>query len=306
MKSRHFFLFLAVASLGVVARAEDKPAPKAAAKPAAAKAKATAAKANEADANEPRVKAMQEAINTSRQFANPSPEAAAWFGKLRAQRAASKDAEEQAALDVALQFDPAVPPSSSLGKEPLKNYPAPEVSSTLGKLAATERALDLGQKPTALSVAELTQLANGQDADFAARSLRLLRRVDASAAAPLLWKRLAVASQRSELKQIEDEIMRLPVAQVSQGFPTFTEIEKGPLAAKAAWVRVIAVRPTLKADKAVILGLLKGPANELTEAAWDAVPAVFNTADKAKLEEASKGLSERLAPRAKAALALLK
>jgi hypothetical protein len=173
-------------------------------------------------------------------------------------------------------------------------------------LAATERALDLGQKPTALSVAELTELANGQDADFAARSLRLLRRVDASAAAPLLWKRLAVASQRSELKQIEDEIMRLPVAQVSQGFPTFTEIEKGPLAAKVAWVRVIAVRPTLKADKAVILGLLKGPANELTEAAWDAVPAVFNTADKAKLEEASKGLSERLAPRAKAALALLK
>jgi len=299
MKSRHFFLFLAVASLGVVARAEDKPAPKAAAKPAAAKAK-------EADANEPRVKAMQEAINTSRQFANPSPEAAAWFGKLRAQRAASKDAEEQAALDTAILFDPAVAATSPLGKEPLKNYPAPEVASTLGKLAATERALDLGQKPTALSVAELTELANGKDADLTARSLRLLRRVDAAAAAPLLWKRLSVASQRSELKQIEDEIMRLPVTQVGQGFPTFAEIEKGPLAAKAAWVRVIAVRPSLKADKAVILGLLKGPANELTEAAWDAVPAVFNAADKAKLEEASKGLSERLAPRAKAALALLK
>ncbi|MEY3584885.1 MAG: hypothetical protein RJA48_1968 [Verrucomicrobiota bacterium] len=120
MKSCHFFLFLAVASLGVVARAEDKPAPKAAAKPAAAKAKATAAKANEADANEPRVKAMQEAINTSRQFANPSPEAAAWFGKLRAQRAASKDAEEQAALDTAILFDPAVAATSLLGKEPLK------------------------------------------------------------------------------------------------------------------------------------------------------------------------------------------
>jgi hypothetical protein len=299
MKSRHFFLFLAVASLGVVARAEDKPAPKAAAKPAAAKAK-------EADVNEPRVQAMQEAINTSRQFANPSPEAAAWFGKLRAQRAASKDAEEQAALDTAILFDPTVAATSPLGKEPLKNYPAPEVTSTLGKLAATERALDLGQKPTALSVAELTELANGQDADFAARSLRLLRRVDASAAAPLLWKRLAVASQRSELKQIEDEIMRLPVAQVGQGFPPFTEIEKGPLAAKAAWVRVIAVRPSLKADKAVILGLLKGPANELTEAAWDAVPAVFNATDKARLEEAAMGLSERLAPRAKAALTLLK
>ena len=299
MKPPHLFLFLAVAALGTVARAEDKPATKAAAKPAAAKAK-------EADANEPRVKAMQEAINTSRQFANPSPGAAVWFGKLRAQRAASKDAEEQAALDTAILFDPAVAATSPLGKEPLKNYPAPEVSSTLGKLAATERALDLGQKPTALSVAELTELANGKDADFAARSLRLLRRVDASSAAPLLWKRLAVASQRSELKQIEDEIMRLPVAQVGQGFPAFEEIEKGPLAAKAAWVRVIAVRPSLKADKAVILGLLKGPANELTEAAWAAVPTVFNVADKAKLEEAAKGLSERLAPRAMAALALLK
>lgn len=299
MKPRQLFLFLAVASLGLVARAEDKPAPKAAAKPAAAKAK-------EADANEPRVMAMQEAINTSRQFANPSPASAAWFGKLRVQRAASKDAEEQAALDTAILFDPAVAATSPLGKETLKNYPAPEVSSTLGKLAATERALDLGQKPTALSVAELTELANGKDADLTTRSLRLLRRVDAAAAAPLLWKRLAVTSQRSELKQIEDEIMRLPVAQVGQGFPTFTEIEKGPLAAKAAWVRVIAVRPSLKADKAVILGLLKGPANELTEAAWDAVPTVFNVADKAKLEEAANGLSERLAPRAKAALALLK
>ncbi|NBV78536.1 MAG: hypothetical protein EBR62_01545, partial [Verrucomicrobia bacterium] len=61
-----------------------------------------------------------------------------------------------------------------------------------------------------------------------------------------------------------------------------------------------------KADKAVLLGLLKGPANELTEAAWDAVPTVFGAADKAVLEEAAKGLSERLAPRAKAALALLK
>lgn len=299
MKPRHFFLFLAVASLGLVTRAEDKPAPKTAAKPAAAKAK-------EADPNEPRVKAMQAVINTSRKFANPSPEAAAWFGKLRAQRAASKDAEEQAALDAAILFDPAVAATSPLGKETLKNYPAPEVSSTLGKLAATERALDLGQKTTALSVAELTELANGKDADLTTRSLRLLRRVDASSAAPLLWKRLAVASQRSELKQIEDEIMRLPVAQVGQGFPTFAEIEKGPLAAKAAWVRVIAVRPLLKADKAVILGLLKGPANELTEAAWDAVPTVFNVADKAELEEAAKGLSERLVPRAKAALALLK
>jgi hypothetical protein len=111
MKSSSLFLLLVAASVGFVARAEDKVAPKAPAK-AAASAKAKEAKAKEADANEPRVKAMQVVINTSRQFANPSPEAAAWFGKLRAQRAASKDAEEQGALDVALQFDPAVPPSS--------------------------------------------------------------------------------------------------------------------------------------------------------------------------------------------------
>jgi hypothetical protein len=299
MKASSLFLLLVAASVGSFAQAEDKPAPK-------APAKAAPAKAKEVDPNEARVKAMQEIINTSRQFANPSPEAAAWFGKLRAQRAISTDAEVQLALETALLFDPAVAPTSPLGKEPVKHYPAPEVASTLGKLAATERALDLGQKPTALSVAELTELATAKDGEFSARALRLLRRVDGAAAAPLLWKRLAATTQRSELKQIEEEILRLPVAQVGQGFPAFAEIEKGPLAAKAAWVRVVAVRPSLKADKAVLLGLLKGPANELTEAAWDAVPTVFGAADKAVLEEAAKGLSERLAPRAKAALALLK
>jgi hypothetical protein len=71
-------------------------------------------------------------------------------------------------------------------------------------------------------------------------------------------------------------------------------------------LRVVAVRPTLKVDKAVVLALLKGPANEVTEAAWDAVPTLFTAADKALLEETAQGLSERLAPRAKAALALLK
>jgi hypothetical protein len=299
MKASSLFLLLVAASVGSFAQAEDKPAPK-------APAKAAPAKAKEVDPNEARVKAMQEIINTSRQFANPSPEAAAWFGKLRAQRAGSTDAEVQLALETALLFDPAVAPTSPLGKEPVKHYPAPEVASTLGKLAATERALDLGQKPTALSVAELTELATAKDGEFSARALRLLRRVDGAAAAPLLWKRLAATTQRSELKQIEEEILRLPVAQVGQGFPAFAEIEKGPLAAKAAWVRVVAVRPSLKADKAVLLGLLKGPANELTEAAWDAVPTVFGAADTAVLEEAAKGLSERLAPRAKAALALLK
>jgi hypothetical protein len=296
MKPSSLFLLLVAAAVSLVAHAEDKAPAKS----------AVVAKAKAADANEPRVKAMQAIINTSRQFANPSPEAAAWFGKLRAQRAASQDAEEQCALDVALQFDPAVPPSSPLGQEPLKNYPAPEVASVLGKLAATERALDLGQKPTALSVADLTDLAKSPENDTAARALRLLRRIDAGVAAPLLWKRLASLTQRAEVKQTEDEILRLPVAQVGRGFPAFAEIEKAPLAVRGAWLRVVAVRPNLKADKAVVLALLKGPANEVTEAAWDAVPTLFTAADKASLTEASQGLSERLAPRAKAALALLK
>jgi hypothetical protein len=300
MKTSSLFLLLVAAAVSLVAHAEDKAAPKATPKAA------VSAKAKEADAHEPRVKAMQAVINTSRQFANPSPEAAAWFGKLRAQRAASKDAEEQSALDVALQFDPSVPPSSPLGKEALKNYPAPEVSSTLGKLAAMERALDLGQKPTALSVADLSELLKSPEGDTAARAARLLRRVDAAAAAPLLWKRLAALTQRAEVKQTEDEILRLPVDQVGRGFPAFAEIEKAPLAVRGAWLRIVAVRPSLQADKATVLALLKGPANEVTEAAWDAVPTLFTAADKALLEQASQGLSERLAPRAKAALALLK
>lgn len=300
MKSRILFLFLLAAGWSTVVQAQDKPASKAPAKAAAP------AKSKEPDAAELRVKAMQEVMNASRKFANPSPEAKAWFDQLRTRRAASKDPEEQNALDAALQLDPAVAAVSPLGKEAPKNYPAPEVATTLGKLAATDRAYDLGQKSGALSVAELTELANGKEPEFTARALRLLRRAEPAAAAPILWKRLAATAQRSELKLVEDEILRLPVAHVTKGFPPFAEVEKAPLAAKAAWVRIIAVRPSLKVDKAVVLGLLKGPANELTEAAWDAVPTVFTAADKATLEAAAQGLSERLAPRAKAALALLK
>lgn len=298
MKSRHLLLLLVAASVGLVARAEDKPAPKAPAKAAAKPAVDAAAEA--------RVKAMQELTDAARKFANPSPEAKAWFDQVRARRAASKDAEEQNALDTILLLDPAVSPTSPLGKEAVKNFPAPDVSTTLGKLAATERALDQGLKPSALSLPELRELAGDKGAEYTSRALRLLRRVDPASAAPLLWKRLGAISQRSEVKLVEDEILRLPVANVGQGALTFAEIQKGSLASKAAWVRIIAVRPSLKADKADVLALLKGPANELTEAAWDAVPAVFTAADKAPLEAAAQGLSERLAPRAKAALALLK
>ena len=71
--------------------------------------------------------------------------------------------------------------------------------------------------------------------------------------------------------------------------------------------RIVAVRgsrygknvPLLRAS---VLPLLKGPANELTEAAWAAVPKLFAESSRAVLTEASQGLSERLAPKAKAAL----
>ena len=181
------------------------------------------------------------------------------------------------------------------------------VDSTLGKLAATERSLDLGQKATALSLAELSELATkSPEFDTAQRALRLLRRQDPAAAAPLLWRRLVGLSSRSQVKLVEDELMRLPIDQVGKGFQPFSAYEKASLAAKASWWRVVAIRPTLKIGKDALLPLLKGPANELTEAAWDAVPTVCKAADRAEVEVAAKDLSERLAPRAKAALDLLR
>jgi hypothetical protein len=59
-------------------------------------------------------------------------------------------------------------------------------------------------------------------------------------------------------------------------------------------------------NKDAVLPLLAGPANELTEAAWDAAPYLFKAADRPKLEEVAKGRSERLAPRIKLALERLK
>ncbi len=306
MKARHFYLLLALATLNLIGHAQEKPAPEKAAKKVPAKAPAKAANPAPSPA-EARVEAMQALMNASIKFTNPSSEAKAWFAKLRALRAESKDVEEQNALDAALLLDPAVPPFSSLGNEPIKHYPAPVVDSTLGKLAATERSLDLGQKATALTLAELADLATkAPEFEISQRALRLLRRQDPAVAAPLLWSRLVGLSSRSQIKLVEDELMRLPIADVVKGFPAFSTYDKASVAAKASWVRVVGVRPTLKVDKTVLLPLLKGPANELTEAVWDAVPAVFKAADRAELEAAAKDLSERLAPRAKASLGLLR
>ena len=112
----------------------------------------------------------------------------------------------------------------------------------------------------------------------------------------------------SEAQEVEDEILRLPTALATKTLPAAPV--GASLAAKAVWVRVAAVRATRYGKyrlemKAALLPLLKGPANELTEAAWAAVPRLFAEADRAALTEASQGLSERLAPKAKAALEAL-
>jgi len=156
-----------------------------------------------------------------------------------------------------------------------------------------------------LTVEELVALTQHEDFATAQRANRLLRRVTATAAAPILWERLGKLSQRSQVQDVEDEILRLPVSLATKHAPT--EPAGTSLASKAAWIRIIAVRASknLKiraALKASLLPLLKGPANELTEAAWAAVPRLFVEADRAALTEAAQGLSERLAPKAKAAL----
>ena len=168
--------------------------------------------------------------------------------------------------------------------------------------------LDLrrSSKEYPLTVDELVALTKHEDFATAQRANRLLRRVSSSVAAPILWDRLAKLSQRSQVQEVEDEILRLPATQAVRYLPT--DLAGASLAAKAAWARFIAARagrvgsksrPVLKAT---VLPLLKGPANELTEAAWATVPRLFAEADRAALTEASQGLSERLAPKAKAAL----
>jgi hypothetical protein len=140
---------------------------------------------------------------------------------------------------------------------------------------------------------------------LAQRANRLLRRIDGIAAAPILWERLFKLTQRSQVQEVEDEILRLPSYLTIKLLPT--DVEGASLAAKAAWARIVLVRVQNHGKKRLaikekMLPLLKGPANELTEAAWAAVPKLFAEADRAALTEAAQGLSERLAPKAKAAL----
>jgi hypothetical protein len=256
---------------------------------------------------EKRLAAQQAILDHSRGFTNASPEARAWFERVRTAAKALENPEGQAALQQVLLFDPSTKPRLPLNPKQPNTYEDPEGTTPETKLAHLERVLDQRRsaKEYPLTVEELVALTKHEDFATAQRANRLLRRVSSSAAAPILWERLATLSQRSQVQEVEDEILRLPLSQAIKHTPV--EFAGTSLASRAAWVRIAAVRssksPKVRtALKAALLPLLKGPANELTEAAWAGVPRLYSEADRAALTEASQGLSERLAPKAKAAL----
>ncbi len=259
---------------------------------------------------EKRLAAQQAIFDRSRTFAKVSPESKAWFGRVSAAAKASDDPEVQAALGQILLLDPDYVKHIPLNPKQPNEYEAPEGTTPETKLAQLERQLDLRRpkEEYPLSGKELVELAHSEDFPTAQRANRLLRRIDGIAAAPILWERLFKLTQRSQVQEVEDEILRLPAYLALKQLPT--DPEGASLAAKAAWARIVLVRvqgygKTRLAIKAKMLPLLKGPANELTEAAWATVPKLFAEADRAALTEASQGLSERLAPKAKAALEAL-
>ena len=259
---------------------------------------------------EKRIAAQQAICDHSRSFTMATPEAKAWFERVRDAAKASEDPEAKAALAQVLLLDPAYKRALPLNPKQPNTYEAPEGTTPETKLAQLERQLDLKRsaKDSPLSVEELVALTKHEDFATAQRANRLLRRISATAAAPILWERLAKLTQRSQVQEVEDEILRLPANLATKLIPV--DPTAMSLAAKGAWARIVAVRVSRAgkprfAIKAAMLPLLKGPANELTEAAWAAVPRLFTEADRAALTEASQGLSERMAPKAKAALEAL-
>jgi len=260
---------------------------------------------------EKRLAAQQAIFDHSRSFVMASPEAKTWFERVRAAAKSSESPEVQAALSQVLLLDPNHKPVLPINPKPANEVEAPAGTTPETKLAELERALDLRRSPKdyPLTVDELVALTKNEDFAIAQRANRLLRRITPSVAAPILWERLAKLTQRSQVQEVEDEILRLPIPLAAQTAPLAPEGTS--LASKAAWVRIVSVRAVdgrrilRPSVKAAVLPLLKGPANELTEAAWDAVPRLCSEEDRAALTEASQGLSERLAPRVKAALEAL-
>ena len=257
---------------------------------------------------EKRLAAQQAIFDHSRSFIMASPEAKAWFERVRVAAKSSENPEVQAALSQILLLDPNRKVLLPLNPKQPQMYDAPDGTTPETKLAHLERLLDLrrSSKEYPLTSEELVALTKHEDFATAQRANRLLRRISPSTAGPILWERMVKLTQRSQVQEVEDEILRLPTSLGIKLLPV-DPVEMS-LAAKGAWARIVAARVNGQgktrrvAFKASILPLLKGPANELTEAAWAAVPRLFTEADRAALTEASLGLSERLAPKVKAAL----
>jgi hypothetical protein len=257
---------------------------------------------------EKRLAAQQAIFDHSRSFIMASPEAKAWFERVRLAAKSSENPELQAALSQILLLDPNRKVLLPLNPKQPQVYDAPDGTTPETKLAHLERLLDLrrSSKEYPLTSEELVALTKHEDFATAQRANRLLRRISPSTAGPILWERMVKLSQRSQVQEVEDEILRLPTSLGIKLLPV-DPVEMS-LAAKGAWARIVAARANGQgktrrvAFKAAMLPLLKGPANELTEAAWAAVPRLFTEADRAALTEASLGLSERLAPKVKAAL----
>ena len=257
---------------------------------------------------EKRLAAQQAIFDHSRSFIMASPEAKAWFERVRVAAKSSENPEVQSALSQILLLDPNRKALLPLNPKQPQVYDAPDGTTPETKLAHLERLLDLrrSSKEYPLTSEELVALTKHEDFATAQRANRLLRRISPSTAGPILWERMVKLTQRSQVQEVEDEILRLPTSLGIKLLPV-DPVEMS-LAAKGAWARIVAARVNGQgktrrvAFKASILPLLKGPANELTEAAWAAVPRLFTEADRAALTEASLGLSERLAPKVKAAL----
>jgi hypothetical protein len=288
---KHLFLFLACAA-SLVGTAAEAPSDATFADLAVA---------------EKRLAAQQAIFDHSRSFVMASPEAKAWFERVRVAAKSSENPEVQSALSQVLLLNPAYKPLLPLNPKQPQVYDAPDGTTPETKLAQLERLLDQrrSSKEYPLTTEELVALTQNEDFATAQRANRLLRRISPTVAAPILWERLAKLTQRSQVQEVEDEILRLPTSLASKLLPA--DPAEMSLAAKGAWARIVAARVSSNgksrlAIKATMLPLLKGPANELTEAAWAAVPRLFTEADRAALTEASQGLSERIAPKAKAAL----
>jgi len=225
-----------------------------------------------------------------------------WFAQLRQRLRDDGDPEVDAFLRGELRLDPAGPVAEVLANAPVAAVPYRPGQGTVASLADCARSLDLGETPR-LTSDKLRALAvdRTQDVAVSTRALILLRRLDPAAASPLLWQRLRESGKRSDALFWEEQLSRLPPSLVGK---VAYDPQASP-AVRAVWLRLAgsrSVMPIASIDRAGWIELLKGPANELTEAAWDAVPRAFAEADRSELTVLAQSVPERIAPRARLAL----